>query len=214
MDDKTLARFWSKVDKRGPNECWPWRAGPKHNRYGLFFMNGKNHGAHCCAWEFEHGTIPAGLFVCHNCPGGDNPRCCNPAHLWLGSAKQNSRDMVLKGRSASGDRHPMRVHPELVRRGDKHHARLNPQCMPRGERHGSRTKPDAIPRGDRHWARRHPEATARGERCGLAKLTSEQVLQIRQERARGVPGVSLALRFGVTPAAVSAIVCRKTWKHI
>jgi hypothetical protein len=86
-------RFWSKVDKRGPEECWPWMGAIRSGRYGV--TTGRNRYAHRQAWEFANGPIPAGLDVCHHC---DNMVCCNPAHLFTGTAKDNAADMMRKGR--------------------------------------------------------------------------------------------------------------------
>lgn len=94
-------RFDEKVEVRGPDECWPWTGG-RRNTYGhggIRVREGVTAWVHRLAWEFAHGTIPEGLFVLHNCPGGDNPACCNPAHLWLGTQQDNVADMIRKGRA-------------------------------------------------------------------------------------------------------------------
>lgn len=99
-------RFWTKVAKRGPDECWLWTAGRDRHGYGHF----DSHSAHRTAWSLTNGAIPPGLFVCHRC---DNRPCCNPSHLFTGTAKDNNRDMMEKGRyrpgglSRPGEKNPM-----------------------------------------------------------------------------------------------------------
>jgi hypothetical protein len=100
-----LTRFWAKVKLGSPNECWEWQGGSYANGYGSFRLGGPNTGAHRASWILSHGDIPNGLHVCHKC---DNPKCVNPAHLWLGTIRQNYDDMVAKGRRRSG--HAMKTH--------------------------------------------------------------------------------------------------------
>ncbi len=54
---------------------------------------------HRASWIINVGPIPEGMNVLHNCPGGDNPSCVNPAHLWLGTIADNNHDMMNKGRA-------------------------------------------------------------------------------------------------------------------
>jgi hypothetical protein len=187
---KSLAeRFWPKVDRSGgPAACWPWLAHIDKNGYGR--INSGGTGGRCLlashvAWELTHGPIPPGLFVLHNCPGGDNPACVNPAHLWLGTQRDNMRDMHRKGRASVGERHYLRQHPELVRRGERHHSRTRPGCMPRGEANHA------------------------------AKLTADAVREIRARfAAGGVTQTALAREYGVDFRSVSQIIRRKRWQHI
>jgi len=95
-------RFWEKVDKRGPNDCWEW-TGTTQLGYGHINRKGKRIGANRFSWEIHNGPIPDGLFVCHNCPGGDCRACVNPAHLWLGTHGDNMRDMFEKGTNPFGE---------------------------------------------------------------------------------------------------------------
>lgn len=98
-------RFWAKVIKRGPDECWTWTASRMGLRgeYGQFSYEGKRMGAHQASWILHNGPIPEGLEVCHSC---DNGLCVNPAHLWLGTHYQNMHDKLDKKRNnnAKGSR--------------------------------------------------------------------------------------------------------------
>ena len=99
-------RYWSKVDRSGGSgACWPWTAARHGQGYGLFTQDGKLHRAHRVAWSLTHGAIPKsvgfhGTCVLHRC---DNPPCCNPEHLFLGTHFDNMRDMSNKGRAAQPD---------------------------------------------------------------------------------------------------------------
>lgn len=115
LNDKVARRFWAKVETRSADECWPWLGELKwparavagtsmKGCYGAFYIiseDGKKrrHNAHRIAWALTHGDAPPDKFVCHSC---DDPRCCNPAHLWLGTAGENNRDRHAKGRSRGG----------------------------------------------------------------------------------------------------------------
>lgn len=94
-----IERFWKMVDRRGPNECWPWKHATTSGGYGWFIRAGGEEGigAHVFAFMVMHGVVPPlGIKVCHTC---DNPPCCNSlAHHFLGTDSDNMRDMTAKGR--------------------------------------------------------------------------------------------------------------------
>lgn len=99
-------RFWRQVDRRGKEECWPWLGKSQVKGYGTIGLGGRSGGkmlAHRVAWVLSQGDIPDaeghhGLVVRHSC---DNPLCCNPAHLEIGSQADNVRDMDRRGRRIS-----------------------------------------------------------------------------------------------------------------
>lgn len=148
-------RFWSDVDKRGANECWPWAGARNKKGYGLFRLRPSENRrlAHRVAWALERGEISDGQCVLHKC---DNPPCCNPAHHFLGTRADNIVDMMSKRR-------------------------------------------DLHPRGAQH---------------GRAKLTEDDVLDIRAVLAFGGTRSAIARAYGVGISAISAIASGKTWAHI
>lgn len=122
MDVKTIARFRAKVDRRGPNDCWPWRGMCNRKGYGQLRGPGGRRSrylpAHRIAFYLEHGRWPEPCGL-HRC---DNPPCCNPAHIFEGTRADNIADMIAKGRArkSSGDRHWARAQPHRVLRGERH----------------------------------------------------------------------------------------------
>lgn len=106
-------KFWGRVDKLGPNECWNWTGG-KSGGYGVIggVLNGKryvpvgqNMLAHRVSWIIANGDIPEvdgsddahGTVVRHTC---DNPLCVNPGHLVIGTQAQNIKDMWDRKRAS------------------------------------------------------------------------------------------------------------------
>lgn len=87
--------FLRHAKESTPIECWEWQGAISAKGYGRLTYNQKRLSAHRVAYELYRGEIPNGFLVCHLC---DNPRCCNPHHLWLGTAKENTQDAIAKGR--------------------------------------------------------------------------------------------------------------------
>ena len=101
-------RLWKHVRRGSPSECWEWTGSRDQTGYGLLKAEGnrlRTVRAHRVAWEVTFGSIPEGLWVLHHC---DNPPCCNPAHLFLGTNDDNQADRIAKGRGPNhhGQRNP------------------------------------------------------------------------------------------------------------
>jgi hypothetical protein len=96
-------RFWEQVPL-GPG-CRPWQGRRGAEGYGNVTRLGKTLKAHRAAWELTYGPIPEGMVVCHRC---DNPPCCEPTHLFLGTRADNNDDREQKGRGVhpKGSAHP------------------------------------------------------------------------------------------------------------
>jgi len=103
---KPAERFWSRVDRSaGPHGCWPWLRHRTATGYGRVSFRGRLSLTHRLAYALTYGDIPDEMRVLHQC---DNPPCCNPAHLFLGTQAANVADMLAKGRGPSfqGERNP------------------------------------------------------------------------------------------------------------
>ena len=107
--------MWEKVDKKGIDECWPWIGQITEKGYGRARFNGGRYYAHrIIFWLQNPGLIELNApkidrdtsgFLLHKC---DNPICCNPSHLFVGSQLDNIKDRDSKGRHAdfAGDKNP------------------------------------------------------------------------------------------------------------
>ena len=147
------ARFWAKVEKAGPDECWMWLRYTNTAGYGKVRINKIGHYAHRLAWSISSGReVPCGLCVCHRC---DNPACVNPGHLFLGTQAENLADMVKKGRQGR-------------------HGRA------KGEANGSSKLTDGAVRGILESVSKGETLLSIGERYGVTKAT---VWKIKERRA-------------------------------
>jgi HNH endonuclease len=162
--DKTVppaVRFWARVHKTP--RCWLWKPSIESGRRGYIDVNCRRCYASVYSWILHNGQVPNGLLVCHSC---DNPICVRPSHLWLGTALDNMRDCLEKGRF----------------------------------NHGTRGKS--------------------GEEHSLARLTDEDVREIRRRHVRGSGQAhrgnsqQLAGEFGMTTVQILNIANRRQWKHV
>ena len=98
-----MRRFWSKVLRGGPEQCWPWQTSASTTGgYGKFRLStNRLMNAHKMAYILSKGEVPDGKVVRHKC---DNPLCCNPDHLELGTQLDNVWDMQARGRGRWSER--------------------------------------------------------------------------------------------------------------
>lgn len=152
-------RFWEKVDRNGPildpelGPCWIWTGSRHPQGYGAFWLRGKTPRVHRVSWMLMYGDIPDGQQVNHHC---DNMGCVNPAHLYLGTQKENVRDREQRGRSAP----------------------------------------------------------TYGMHSGSAKLTDQQIIEIRARAKQNEVRAHLAREYGIKPSQVTKIIKRTVWKHL
>ncbi len=177
---KDIKRFWAHVSFNHDG-CCPWVMKPLASGYGQFTIADQFYRAHAIARYLATGEWPGNLLTCHSC---DNPLCCRPSHLWLGTHADNHRDRNNKGRQAKGDNNGSRLHPE---------------CLARGDCNGSR---------------RYPERLMRGESHHHAKLTSSQVQELRILKTAGHSAKKLAIKFGISSTHVHRLVRGELWGHI
>ena len=98
---KQIDRFWSKVNIRGEDECWEWKAGKGDDGYGQITFAYKTFKAHRIAFLIAYGHLPSPMGL-HSC---DNHACVNPKHVHEGTAQNNMDEKVERGRSAKGEHH-------------------------------------------------------------------------------------------------------------
>lgn len=109
LSPERLNRFWSRVAfTANPNCCWEWTGCKNKKGYGYIGISTNNvttnFKSHRLAYYLHNKVDPQDNLVMHKC---DNPSCCNPNHLQLGTAKDNAEDRDTKGRGNDGDRNPM-----------------------------------------------------------------------------------------------------------
>jgi hypothetical protein len=176
-------RFWSKVRKSVPEECWEWQGRFDKGGYGVFTLrHGKSVKAHRFAYEIRYGPMEPDKFACHKC---HNRRCCNYDHIYQGTPKDNSRDMVESGRSVSGQKWH-ETHLRNGMQGDNHWTKLHPE----------RLKPK------------------KGEGNPQSKLSQAKVNEIRQKYSNGnISQARLAKEYGISQSHIQRVISGVRWSN-
>lgn len=116
-------RFASKVNRNGIvkridlGQCWTWTGATDRSGYGRIWNDGSMQLAHRVALRLAGVALPDDMDALHKC---DNPPCCRPDHLFVGTAADNCSDMVTKGRAAIGNKNGTHTHPHRVPRAERH----------------------------------------------------------------------------------------------
>jgi hypothetical protein len=180
--------FWSMVDIKNDENCWNWKASKFTEGYGQTSIRYSdiskriNMNASRLAYLLAYGYIPDKTFVCHDC---NNPACCNPKHLFLGTHDDNMRDMKEKGRGCLGEKNGLRLHPESIIKGNKHYSKIFPEKIVRGEKHG------------------------------MSKLKEKEVLEIYNLYfVKQIKQIDIAKIYNVSKYAISDITRGKTWSYL
>lgn len=224
MDEKTLARFWKKVDKNGPvpahcpelGPCWVWIGKRNDNGYGIFTIGKMCLRSHRISWELSEG--PTSLHVLHKC---DNPACLNPSHLFAGTQQDNVEDMWSKARAVPPPAHlgaannRARLTAEQVIEIRRLYAGGATQTE-LGARFGMRQNKISdivLCRVWKHLPGAEAQRREPAERAN-AKLSADDVRRMRALRRSGIGNRAIAAQFGISENAARNAISGKTWSHV
>jgi hypothetical protein len=172
----TKKRFFERFNES--SSCWNWTGGKNDKGYGRL----GNKYAHRISWEIHNGKkIPEGMFVCHHC---DNPSCVNPSHLFIGTQKDNMRDMINKNRQVIKDNKGVN----------------NPMY---GKSHSKETrKKQSDSKKGKYTGSSHPRAS----------INESTVTEIRKMRDAGFTAKSISEQLQVSFHVVRNVIYRKSWR--
>lgn len=206
-------RFWRRVNKSEGDGCWLWQAACHDTGYGAF-----DEAAHRMAWRLTYGPIPDNLFVLHKC---DVRRCVRPDHLYLGTPRDNIRDMIQRGRALHRELHPSaKLNWQAVNDIRKRYATGGVSAKVLAKDYG-------VSSGTIYWivnnkiwqtaqTRRiiRPDNYSKGEHNPRAKLNWQSVHEIRQRHKTKTLSINkLAKEYAVSPRVVWSVVHNKSWRE-
>jgi hypothetical protein len=207
-----------ELQYRKVGECWEWIGTLEKDGYGVFHavvLGVAYQRAHRFSWAHHtQSRIPKGMLVCHSC---DNPRCVNPAHLWLGTYADNHEDMVAKGRRRTEAKGEM-AHKAKLTEDQVKLILVDPRPYSQiATEYGVAGPTITSIKNRESW--RHVEVDqivkngrgGPGRRGKGEKLTEELVREIRTSSEMGK---DIAKRLGISKAMVTAIRKRQRWAHV
>jgi len=219
-----IIKFWFKVDIKGEDECWDWKGYIRNDSgYGVFRIKGRRRYSHRLSYQLSHNIVLKRTDVIrHFC---DNPACCNPKHLILGTHADNVKDRVDRNRSACGenngrsklsDKDALKIR-ELFKNHGLSKAELvrmfnvDPTAIVqvlRGKRKSLGSIENLLKDGNKNIKK------SCGENRYLSKLKNNDILAIRILSKKGEKHSSIAKKYNVNPSVISEILSGRAWKHI
>lgn len=211
MAKMTVEEFKELLDSIEPNEhgCKIWPRGKFTNGYPQVRVEGfsSKKGNKICLEMHLGRSLKDKYGALHTC---DERSCVEITHLYEGTARQNSADAVNRHRTAIGDDHGSRRHPERRATGNRHGSHTHPEKWKHGDRHWTRTNPEGIVRGDDHWTRSEPHKLYRDSdhwmvRTNPDAITIEKAREIKRRKLAGESTSKLAREFKIHVSTVRRI---------
>jgi len=194
-------RFWRRVEPQNGGKCRNWLGTCGSHGYGMVSRNGKNVRTHRVAYELVFGEFNVAFDVLHKC---DNPLCCNPEHLYLGTDVENQRDAAQRGghKAKMGEQHPMaRLNSsDIINIRNSFHKKGVFQHVLAKQYGVTKTQISRIVH-NRVW-----KSVGGQTSPPLKRLDQKVRIQIRLLRQQGITQSKMAKMFGVTQSAISRIV--------
>ena len=218
--------FWRNVDIRSSQEsCWEWKRCRQAKGYGLLRFEPMGElsmqKAHRVAYHLTFGPIQKGKHVLHKC---DNPPCCNPYHLYIGTNHDNAQDRKVRGRQQRGkDVYTAKLTKEQVRAIREEYISCQTSCEKLAKRYPVNPSSIWLVLTYQSWPNVAQELRDRivmrpKVRCGQdaprAKLTEHQAREAMRRHADGEGVAPLAREFGVAYVSMERLIKGKTWKHL
>lgn len=227
MEQRIIDRFWSRIDKNGPvpkhrpelGPCWIWTRSRTSAGYGNISLGTRHEYTHRISWMLHFGDIPTGLHVLHKC---DNPPCCRPDHLFIGTHTDNHADCSVKERSGNmklGNADVLEIRQMALNGcnyGDiAERFRVNRDTIwliveGLNRKHVPMLTEEQVAYIRSKKTKRMPI----GSKHANAKLTEADVIEIRRRYSNGEHQTKIAKFFGIHQGNVHYIIARKTWTHI
>lgn len=205
ISTKQENRFWSLVDiQSDPDACWPWKLSTDMDGYGTISVDNIRIKSHRLSFFLANGRDPQDYLVCHTC---DNPPCCNPFHLFLGTCEDNLHDASLKGRMKSARTEFSETDVANIRIW----YRLG---IPIAEIAGLFDVTDTTISNVANGRSFHYLPGLCKRRGGRRKLSDIQVLDIRARYSSGENTELIASIYNITRATISAIATGRLWPKL
>jgi len=214
MNNVEVNRFKSYVMSGGINECWLWSGSLSPQAYGQSKLRGLMYRSHRVAYRLHYRIDPKDLDVCHDC---DNPPCCNPHHLFLGTQADNKADCVKKSRQARGERvSTAKLTVQDVINIRKLYANRAASIKKIARMYGRKFSTIQKITSKRSWKHVGGPITRWNKRSGFVtcKFSDDEVRKIRQLHKDGASRSSMSRMFECSRSTIRRIVTRESYANV